>query len=172
MANETAGAADLDQLDARLAGYDAEKGDLVNLMHEVQSRYSYLPDRALRRVADQTGLPLSRIYSLATFFKAFRLQPPGRYLITVCLGTTCRVQASHTILAKLERRLGIKPGQTTADGRFTLETVHCIGACALSPVVMVEGDTFVKMNITKVDALLQRYAGSDEGGSRRQEAAP
>jgi NADH-quinone oxidoreductase subunit E len=121
-----------------------------------------LPEEAVEHVAEKTGVPVSRIHSLTTFFKAFALEPRGQHLITVCLGTSCHVMGCRTILEKVQRELGVKPGETTEDGRFTLETVNCIGACAVSPVVVVDGETYAKMTITKVNRLLRPLVRSGE----------
>lgn len=159
-------AIDLARTDATLATYDIAEGGLVGLLQDIQAEYSYLPREALERVAQRTGLPISRIYSLATFFKAFSLEPRGKHIVSVCLGTACHVRGAGVILEKIERELGVKAGHTTSDGLFTLEVVNCLGDCAVSPVALVDGETYAKINVTKVDGLLKRYAGPDkQGGS-------
>jgi NADH-quinone oxidoreductase subunit E len=103
------------------------------------------------------GIPLSRVYSVATFFKAFSLKPRGKHLINVCLGTACHVRGAARVLDKLERSLGIRSGETTEDCKFTLETVNCMGCCALGPVVKIDGQYFGEMGPEKVNPLLARY---------------
>ncbi|MCL4534883.1 MAG: NAD(P)H-dependent oxidoreductase subunit E [Bacteroidetes bacterium] len=153
----TTAAIDLAKTDAALAAYDSAEGGLVGLLQDIQAEYSYLPREALERVAQRTGLPISRIYSLATFFKAFSLEPRGRHVISVCLGTACHVRGAGVILEKIERELGVRAGHTTRDGRFTLEVVNCVGDCAVSPVCLVDGEIYAKISVTKVDTLLKRY---------------
>jgi len=112
----------------------------------------------LAAVSRGLDVPQSRVYSVATFFKAFSLKPRGRHLINVCMGTACHVRGSDRVLAEIERELGIKPGENTADLRFTLETVNCVGACALGPMVIIGEDYHGGMTPEKVSEVLQNYA--------------
>jgi NADH:ubiquinone oxidoreductase subunit E len=116
-----------------------DHGGLIAILEDVQARYNYLPPDALRFVADQTGRSLVDVYGVATFYRAFSLVPRGKHLVSVCLGTACHVRGGPVIAERFASELGIKPGTTTADNEFTLETVNCLGACALGPVVVADG---------------------------------
>lgn len=137
--------------------YHGDKSLLVSILQDVQTEYNYLPEDALMEVSSGLEIPLSQVYSVATFFKAFSLQPRGRHLINVCLGTACHVRGGVRILDRFELELGIKPGETTGDLRYTLETVNCVGACALGPIVIVDGEYSGEMKVDKVKPLLERY---------------
>ena len=131
---------------------------LVSILQDIQAEYNYLPEDALREVSSGLGIPLSQVYSVATFFKAFSLQPRGRHIINVCLGTACHVRGGVKILDRMEREIGINPGETTKDLRYTLETVNCVGACALGPIVIVNGEYSGEMKADKVKPLLEKYS--------------
>ena len=140
-----------------LDNYQRDKGMLVSILQDVQAEYSYLPEEALVEVSQASETPLSQVYSVATFFKAFSLEPRGRYLINVCLGTACHVRGAVKVLEAIERELNIKAGRTTKDLKFTLETVNCVGACALGPIVIVDGEYHGQMKTDRVKALLENY---------------
>jgi len=126
-------------------------------LQDIQAEYNYLPKEALMDVSQALGAPLSQVYSIATFFRAFSLEPRGRYLINVCLGTACHVRGAMRILEAIERELDIKAGGTTKDLKFTLETVNCVGCCALGPVVVIDGEYHGQMKTDKAKALLENY---------------
>ena len=130
---------------------------LISILQDIQSEYQYLPEEAIKLVSQKMELPLIQVFGVASFFKAFSLQPRGKHTIQVCLGTACHVRGANSVLEELERRLGIKSGQTTEDRKFTLESVNCLGACALGPVVMVDGKYFGQMNAGKVEKMLAQY---------------
>jgi NADH-quinone oxidoreductase subunit E len=130
---------------------------LVSILQDVQAEYSYLPEEALVEVSQALETPLSQVYSVATFFKAFSLEPRGRYLINVCLGTACHVRGAVKVLEAIERELDIKAGRTTKDLKFTLETVNCVGCCALGPVVIIDEEYYGQVKTDKVKALLKNY---------------
>jgi len=130
---------------------------LVSILQDIQAEYNYLPKKVLVEVSQALGAPLSQVYSVATFFKAFSLEPRGRHLINVCLGTACHVRGAVRVLEAIERELAIKAGRTTKDLKFTLETVNCVGACALGPIVIINGEYHGQMKTDKVKALLQNY---------------
>ena len=156
---------DLAPVDDILRRYEGNPGALIAILQDLQSRYRYLPRPALEVVASRRGVPLSQVYGLANFYKAFSLEPRGRHLIHVCTGTTCHVRGAPLVLEELKRQLEIEAGQTTPDRTFTLETVNCVGACALAPVVVVDGDYHAHMEPARVTDLLHRYAT----GTGRQE---
>jgi NADH-quinone oxidoreductase subunit E len=140
-----------------LARYDGDPGMLVPILQDVQAEYNYLPKEALVQVGEGLDVPLSQVYSVASFFKAFSLKPRGRHLINVCLGTACHVRGAVRVLDEIERRLGIKSGETTKNMKYTLETVNCVGACALGPIVVVDGNYSGQMTGSKVKPLLESY---------------
>jgi NADH-quinone oxidoreductase subunit E len=130
---------------------------LISILQDIQAEYHYLPEEALRLVAKRLNLPLIQVYGVATFFKAFSLKPQGKYKCSVCLGTACHVRGAQAILDELERQLNIKSGETTEDMQFTLESVNCLGACALGPVVVMDGEYHGQMNVSKVKKLITKY---------------
>ena len=137
--------------------YGGNHDSVISILQDVQSEYHYLPEYALRAVAQQMGLPLIQVCGVATFFKAFSLKPRGEHTVTVCLGTACHVRGAQTVLDEVKRQLGIEPGNTTDDMRFTLETVNCLGACALGPILVVDGEYQGQMSSSKVKKVLNKY---------------
>jgi NADH-quinone oxidoreductase subunit E len=146
---------DKQKIKSILARYQGDPGMLVPILQDVQAEYNYLPKEALVQVGEGLGVPLSQVYSVASFFKAFSLKPRGRHLINVCLGTACHVRGAVRVLDEIERELRIKSGQTTENLRYTLETVNCVGACALGPVVVIDGSYSGQMTAGKVKPLLE-----------------
>jgi NADH-quinone oxidoreductase subunit E len=140
-----------------LERYNHDGGMLVSILQDIQAEYNYLPKETLVEVSQGLDIPLTQVYSVASFFKAFSLKPRGRYLINVCLGTACHVRGAVRILEEIERRLGIKAGETTKDLKYTLETVNCVGACALGPIVIIDGKYSGQMKTDKVKNLLGSY---------------
>ena len=134
-----------------------QKSSLISILQDIQTEYNYLPKEALERVAEGVDLPLSRVYSTGTFFKAFSLKPRGRHLITVCMGTACHVRGAPRIVEETGRILGIKPGDTTPDRNFTLETVNCLGCCAIGPIMVIDGKYFGGVTTAKVASILKNY---------------
>lgn len=119
------------------------KGDasaLVSFLQDVQREDGYLSESAMREASDHLGVPLSRVYSVATFFKAFSLKPRGEVILKVCVGTTCHIRGALVVIDDIQKELGVRPGETTEDMKYTVETVGCVGACALSPVVIAGED--------------------------------
>jgi len=146
-----------EKVESILDNYQRDKGMLVSILQDIQAEYNYLPKETLVEVSQALGAPLSQVYSVATFFKAFSLEPRGRYLINVCLGTACHVRGAVRVLEAIERELDIKASGTTEDLKFTLETVNCVGCCALGPVVIIDGEYYGQMKTDKVKALLENY---------------
>ena len=140
-----------------LDSYQGDSSMLVSILQDVHAEYNYLPKEALTQVSQDLDIPLTRVYSVATFFKAFSLKPRGRHIINVCLGTACHVRGAVRIRDEIERELDIKPGETTEDFKFTLETVNCVGACALGPIVIIDGKYSGQMKPDKVKTLLESY---------------
>jgi NADH-quinone oxidoreductase subunit E len=141
-----------------LEKYQRDKSALIDILHDTQSEIGYLPREALEEIGSGLGVPLSRVYSVATFFKAFSLTPRGRHLINVCLGTACHVRGSDKVLEQMEKELGIKTGDNTPDLKFTLETVNCVGACALGPMVIIGEDYHGEMTPDKVSEVIKNYS--------------
>jgi len=142
-----------DKVDAIIEKYKRDKGFLVSILQDIQAEYNYLPKEALFDVSDSLGIPVSQVYGVATFYRAFSLTPRGRHLIQVCLGTACHVRGAPKVLEAIERKLKIKAGETTADKEYTLTTVNCLGACALGPVVVIDQEYHGQMNQSKSDKL-------------------
>ncbi|OGU13377.1 MAG: hypothetical protein A2X61_14855 [Ignavibacteria bacterium GWB2_35_12] len=128
---------------------------IISILEDIQAKYSYLPDYALRTVADETGKSLVDIYGVATFYRYFSLKPKGKHLVNCCLGTACHVRGGQSIADEFQKQLKIPPGETTPDNEFTFETVNCLGACALGPVAVVDGHYFSKVKTTKVKHILE-----------------
>ncbi len=133
-----------------------ERGELIAILEDIQAKYSYLPEAALREVAASTGRPLTDIYGVATFYRWFSLKPRGRHLLTCCVGTACHVRGAPRVVDELERRLGVNPGDTTADGEFTLETQSCLGGCALGTIVVADGHYFSNVGPSGVGEILDQ----------------
>ena len=146
--------AEIDKLSERHA---ADGSSLVGILQEVQREEGYLPRMTLNRLSRRLDVPLSRLYGLATFYRSFSLTPTGRHRISVCLGTACHVRGGQAVLNRFEQILRVRSGDTTADRRFTLETVRCVGCCSLGPVVKVDNDTSGKVRQDKLVGILERY---------------
>ncbi|MCK4764389.1 MAG: NADH-quinone oxidoreductase subunit NuoE [Candidatus Aminicenantes bacterium] len=134
-----------------------KRTSIIQVMTDIQAEYNYLPRENLEYVGRRLKVPLSKIYSVATFYAAFSLKPRGKHLITVCSGTACFVRGVDNVLQRIEDRLGIKSGDTTPDNMFTLETVNCLGACALAPIIVVDGEYHGQTTVQKVDTILDKY---------------
>ncbi|MBI4722330.1 MAG: NAD(P)H-dependent oxidoreductase subunit E [Candidatus Stahlbacteria bacterium] len=138
---------DIEQI---LTRYKGKKQSIIMILQDIQDKYNYLPQDVLKSLAKRLDIPLSKIHSIATYYKSFSLKPRGKHLIQVCLGTACHVRGGQRILEEIERELNIRAGETTNDLIFTLETVNCVGACALGPVVVINGNYHGQMRTTKV----------------------
>jgi len=136
--------------------YDRAQGGIISILEDIQSQYSYLPADALKIVSEKIGSSLTEIYGVATFYKSFSFKPRGKHLISVCLGTACHVRGGPAIVEAFEQQLNIKAGEITPDVEFTLETVNCLGACALGPVVVVDGHYFSKVDIANVKKIIRK----------------
>jgi NADH-quinone oxidoreductase subunit E len=137
--------------------YGNDTHAIVAILQDIQEEFNYLPKDALKRVAKELSIPLSRILSVATFYKAFSLEPKGKYSINVCLGTACHVRGGARVMDKLERELGIDRGETTEDLNFSLDEVRCLGCCGLAPVMMVGKDVHGKLSESKVAPIINQY---------------
>jgi len=134
--------------------YGKDKSSLIGVLQDIQEAFNYLPKEALSTAGKELGIPASRIYEVATFYNAFSLKPRGEHIVKICMGTACHVRGSSAIQDKMERTIGIKPGETSVDMKFTLETVNCVGACALGPVVVIDTEYHGQVTMAKVDKII------------------
>ncbi|MFH1141490.1 MAG: NADH-quinone oxidoreductase subunit NuoE [Chloroflexota bacterium] len=141
-----------------------DRGSLVPVLQEIQTRLGYLPEAAMLEVARQLRVDEATVYSVATFYAQFKLVPTGKHMVKVCLGTACHVQGGQRILEAAERGLGIHPGATTEDLEFSLEQVACFGSCALAPVVVVDRDVYGRMTNARVKQILEKHTRQGHKG--------
>lgn len=146
---------DLSLLDGVLAEYASVKGSLITILQNTQDIYGYLPREAIELISEKTGIATSEIMGVGTFYTQFRFEPVGKYLIMLCQGTACHVNSSELILQTIKDELGIEDGQTTADGLFSLKCVACLGCCSLSPVMMINEDTYGSLTPDKTKKILK-----------------
>jgi NADH:ubiquinone oxidoreductase subunit E len=161
------------RVDEIIDSYGGGREWLIMVLQDAQKEFNWLPEPILHRIATRLGLPWAEVYGAASFYKAFSLAPRGRHIVQVCMGTACHVRGAQRILDELERRLQVPAGSTTKDGVFTIETVNCLGACALGPIVAVDGEFHGSMTPGRVPRLLERYAemdanSGDAGGGRAE----
>lgn len=141
--------------------YKNDKSNLMQVLHEVQDLYGYLPLEAQKEISLGMGIPMAEIYGVVTFYSRFSLEPKGKYNIAVCLGTACYVKGSESIINKFKEKLGIDVGQCTKDGKFSLEATRCIGACGLAPVFTVNEEVYGKATLEMVDKVLEEYMNKE-----------
>jgi NADH:ubiquinone oxidoreductase subunit E len=159
-----------------LTDHEAERAAVISVLQDINARYRYLPEDILRHVARALDIPLSRVYSIATFYNSFSLVPRGKYIVRVCMGTACHVKGGHQILQALERMLKITSGGTTEDKLFSLEDVRCLGCCGLAPVITINEDLYGSVTQSKLGKILKRYqdesvvAESTAGGTEDVQA--
>ena len=134
-----------------------QKGALMPIMQKAQDIYGYLPIEVQKIISDETGIPMEKIYGVATFYAQFNLQPKGRYRISVCLGRACYVKGSGDLYNSLMEKLGIVGGECTPDGKFSLDACRCVGACGLAPVLMVNDDVYGRLVVDDLDGILAKY---------------
>lgn len=139
-------AVDIELLNPLIGKYKTKKGNLIPLLQGAQDIYGYIPRRAFEKISAETGIPLSEMYGVATFYAQFRLSPVGKHIIKVCHGTACHVQNAKAITTSLKEALKVDDGGTTEDGLFTLESVACLGCCSLAPVMMISNETYGKLD--------------------------
>lgn len=134
-----------------------EPGALMPILQEAQGIYGYLPIEVQTIIAEEMDVPLEKVYGVSTFYSQFTLNPKGKYQISVCLGTACYVKGSGVILEEIENKLGIKSGECTADGKFSIDACRCVGACGLAPVMLVNDDVYGRMTPDQIDGVLAKY---------------
>ena len=144
--------------------HGGDKSALIAILQDIQEAFNYLPKKALTVASKVMGIPLSRVYEAATFYAAFSLKPRGENVVKICKGTACHVRGASILQDKFERILGIRPGETTGDGKFSLETVNCVGACALGPVVIINTEYHGQVTLKKVDRIIDEI--NKEGAER------
>jgi len=137
--------------------HDFKRSSLIDILQDIQAEMHYLPQKALIQVSKSLDIPLTRVYEVATFFKAFSLEPKGKHTVKVCVGTACHVRGGARVLSYLENQLGIKSGGTTEDLSFSLEGVNCLGACALGPVMVVDHRYYGHIHTNKIGPILKKY---------------
>ena len=150
------------KIDNIMKNHSWEESALISVLHEIENLYDYLPAWALRHISEKLNIPMIQVYGVASFYDAFHLKPRGKHLIRVCKGTACYLKGATQVFEALERELGIKEGETTRDQKFTLQTVHCVGACALAPVVVIGERYFDKTSTTKLRSMLKKVQKNNE----------
>jgi NADH-quinone oxidoreductase subunit E len=138
-------------MDSILSHYEGDRDELITILQEVQEHFRYLPEDTMRRIADFLKITVNEVYAVATFYALFRLKPCGKKIIRVCRGTACHVRGGANVLQAVQKRLGIKPGETTRDMEYSLETVACIGACALAPNISIDKETYGLVDNRKIE---------------------
>ena len=145
------------ELGAFIDGLPEKRGELITVLHKAQGIFGYLPEEVQAFVAKKLDIPLAKVYGVVTFYSFFTMVPKGKVVVSVCMGTACYVRGAEEVLAELEKVLGIKAGQVSADGHFSLDTLRCVGACGLAPVVIIEDKVYGDMVPDQVPALLGKY---------------
>ncbi|MDD6030814.1 MAG: NADH-quinone oxidoreductase subunit NuoE [Kiritimatiellae bacterium] len=145
------------ELKKAIAELKDQRGALMPIMQKAQAIYGYLPYEVQKMIADETGTPIEKIYGVATFYAQFTLNPKGKYRISVCLGTACYVKGGDKIWDALRKKLGINEGECTSDGRFSLDSCRCIGACGMAPVMMINDDVYGRLTVDQLDSILEKY---------------
>ena len=148
---------DPQRLETILSRYEGVAADLIPVLQDIQDEFNYLPKDELKIVAGRLQVPLTRVYSVATFYKGFSLEPGGVHQVQVCQGTTCHLHGSQRLQEGVIRRLGIEPGQTTRDGQFSLEKVKCVGKCGAAPVLAVDQDYFGEVGVDTLTKIIKTY---------------
>ena len=141
--------------------YKNEGTPLMMILSDIQKEYGYIPLEVQELVSDLTGIPVSEIYGVVTFYSFFSLTPKGKYVVGVCLGTACYVKGSQLVLDKFEELLSIKPGETSADGLFTLDALRCVGACAIAPAVSINGKVYPMVQVGQVENIIKEYRAKE-----------
>jgi len=141
--------------------YADEKTPLMMILSDIQKEYGYIPLEVQELVSEKTGIPVAEIYGVVTFYSFFSLKPKGKYVIGCCLGTACYVKGAQTVIDKFSEILGIKPGETTEDGMFTIDALRCIGACGIAPAVSINGKVYPKVSVDAVKGIVDEYKAKE-----------
>lgn len=158
----------MDELLKVIRGHSNRSGKIFFILEEIQNKYGYIPKDILKNVAKELVIPLTQLYGVATFYTNFSLKPKGEHVISICQGTVCHVKGSKTLGQTIEQELGIKDGETTQDGKFTLQSVRCLGCCSLAPVISIDGKIYGNLDYKKLRDLLKEYR---YGGAQIEEPA-
>jgi NADH-quinone oxidoreductase subunit E len=148
-----------------LNNFRTDQKDLIHVLHRVQAEFGYIPEAAIAKIAHYLRISESEVYGVLTFYRAFSLKPRGKHVVTICLGTACHVRGAPRILDEFGRRLGIQAGETSEDNRFTLETVNCVGACALGPIAIVDGEYHGQVKSSDIEKIVADIKSIKEDGS-------
>lgn len=146
-----------EEINEILEKFTDDKGNLISILNEVQVKYGYIPQIAQLIISEYLHIALAEVYGVITFYSRFTLVPKGKYNVSVCLGTACFVKGSKDILERAKEKLGIEEGQTTEDGKFSLDTTRCVGACGLAPVFTINDEVYGKATVKKLDEVLDMY---------------
>lgn len=149
------------EVDEILNQFTHDRENLITILNEVQVKYGYIPKVAQMEIADYLNIALAEVYGVITFYSRFTLVPKGKYNVSICLGTACFVKGSRELLERAKAKLGIEEGQTTADGKFSLDTTRCVGACGLAPVFTINDEVYGKATVKKLDEVLDMYMAKD-----------
>jgi NADH-quinone oxidoreductase subunit E len=152
------------QIDTIIEQNGGKGSAILSILQDVQAKEKYLPKETLEYIGEKLHIPLNKIYRIATFYRAFSLSPRGKHEVCVCMGTACHVRGAQRIIDQVKLALDIRPGETTKDLNFTLETVNCLGVCAAGPVVAIDGQYFGKMSPAKVDGTLKKFRSDKKKG--------
>jgi len=151
------------EINSLVAKWKGKPGNLIMVLHELQNHYGYVPRPAALELSKMLEVPLARIYEVITFYNLFKLEPPGKHRISVCLGTACYLKGSPVLLNEIKSMLNVEEGRTTSDGLFQLEVVRCLGCCGLAPVIMIAGKVYGKVKKNEVMEILSQYSSHKEG---------
>ena len=155
---------DFHAVDGIIGKYQGKRTALISILHDIQNQYKYLPDGALKKVAQRLQMDLPNLYGVATFYKSFSLTPKGKHSITLCLGTACHVRGGPKLLREVTKLLNIEPGQTTNDKMFSLNAVNCLGVCAIGPVMLVNKKYYGEMNPVRARKIIEKLSTNGRGG--------
>ncbi len=142
--------------------YTQDKSNLIQILNEVQEKYGYIPKQAQTEISKYLSIPMAEVYGVITFYSRFTLKPKGKYNISVCLGTACFVKGSQALLDRLKERLKIEEGETTPDGKFSIDATRCVGACGLAPVFTINNEVYGKATVKKLDEVLDEYMNKED----------
>ena len=148
----------IDQLVSICAEYNNQPGELINILHKAQGQFGYLPQEVQEVIARQLNIPVSKVYGVVTFYSFFTMTPKGEHPISICMGTACYVRGAEKVLDELKRVLNINVGETTADGKFSLDSLRCVGACGLAPVVLIGEKVYGRVSPGEVEKILKEHA--------------
>ncbi|AFV10667.1 NADH-quinone oxidoreductase subunit E [Thermacetogenium phaeum DSM 12270] len=166
MAVNSQQAADREAMRKIVNSYPPERRHILAIMQDLQKHFYYLPKEALQMTAEHVNVPMTVVFSMATFYKAFSLVPKGRVVLKTCDGTACHIKGSNIVIDEIYKILGIKPGETTPDGQFSLETVNCLGCCSLAPVMMVNDQVYGHLTPDKTAEVIKKFSKTEGSGSR------